>query len=740
MSGERSADPTGGYRLSGQSMGHVVQSGRIDQVHFHLPAFPPGSAGPPGSGTAQPAGTVGPPRQLPSVTALFTGRAADGRWLDEQWRAAGEAGTGVLLVVSGIAGVGKSTLAQAWLHAHAADFPDGQLYADLAGYALPDPIEPSDVLGGFLRALGVAPDLVPARLAERVALLRTATHGRRVCLMLDNARSAAEVRVLAVTAPGCATVVTTRGSISGLAMDGARMLRLEPWRTDTGIEFIGRALGADRLAREPEAARRVAELCGGLPLALGVAAAKLASRPRWTIEQLAHALARDGARLEYLDIGTDNAVLPALDGSYRVLEPEQARLYRALGRCPVLWFDAETMAAVFDRGEEGVEPLIEALVYANLIEELGDRFRFHDLIRLHAAHCADAADAADAPGESDEALGRLLDFYLASATAAEELMTPSHRILERDYRFSAGRRAAFDGENEALAWLDRQRPNLVAVLRHCARRGMHKPVWQLTDAMWPLFLRLRHTEDRLETQTLAVEAAHADGDEAAEGSLLLALSSTLASTGRQSDAAGYCDRAMELYQRLGQPRGLAQACNGRAKIHSWMHEWDAAERLFQRSLELRESIGYRRGAALAYRGLGRVAAARGDLERAEGFLRRSHEDLRVEGDRYDAAWSQALRALVVAGRGEIGRAQGLLAEAYDGMEATGSAAGRAGLLEIDGRIHEAAGEGASAEECYRRSAELFGSSDPRAASRVAMRIAGTITYRANPVAVPGVEL
>lgn len=721
MNGRETGNPAGNT-FSGRSMGHVVQSASIQQVHFHTPA---------------PTAPVGPPRQIPPPTALFTGRTQDNDWLDDQWRKARAAGNGALLVISGIAGVGKSTLAQAWLHAHTEDFPDGQLYADLAGYAQPEPIEAADVLGGFLRALGIAPDSVPVRLAERVALLRTATHGRRVCLLLDNALSAAQVRVLALTSPGCATVVTTRGAISGLTMDGARMLRLEPWHIETGLEFIRRALGAERVAREPDAARRVAELCGGLPLALGVAAAKLVSPPRWEIERLAQALAHDSARLAYLDVGGDNAMLPALDGSYQVLEPEQARLYRALGRCPVLWFDTETVAAVSDRAQPEVEPLIEALVCANLLEELGDRLRFHDLIRLHAAHCADSAATSD---DSDEALGRLLDYFLASATAAEELITPSHRILRRDFRFAAAARTAFSSEAEALAWLDRQRPNLIAVLRYCARREMHRAVWQLADAMWPLFLRLRYLEDRLEAQSLAVKAALADGDEAAEASLLLALSSTLSSTGRPQDAAESCDRAMELYRRSGQPRGLAQACNGRAKIHIQMHEWDAAEELFEHSLELRESIGYRRGAALAYQGLGRAAAGRGDLERAEACLQRSHTDLRDEGDRYDASWSQALCALVVARKGEIGRAQRLLAEAYAGMEATGSVFGRAGLLEIAGRIHEAAHDAAGALASYRRSAELFGASDQVAAARVAMRLAGTLDYETDPISVPGITI
>jgi len=260
----RGTGPSSGNELSGRVSGTVMQFGRIDQAHFH------------GDGPSR----IGPPRQLPPITTLFTGRREDCDRLDRQWEQAGADRTGVLFVISGTAGVGKTSLAIAWSQAHSGEFPDGQLYADLAGYSQQRPADSEDILGGFLRALGVAPDRVPAQLAERVALLRTITHERRVCVLLDNAVSAAQVRVLAMTAPGCATLVTTRGSISGLTMDGARFHQLDPWRAETGVAFIQRALGEERVREEPDAARRVAELCGGLPLAIGVAAAKLASRPR----------------------------------------------------------------------------------------------------------------------------------------------------------------------------------------------------------------------------------------------------------------------------------------------------------------------------------------------------------------------------------------------------------------------------------------------------------------------------
>jgi tetratricopeptide (TPR) repeat protein len=698
----------GDNEYSGISSGTVVQSGRIEQVHFHT-----------SDSSSSPA-----PRQLPPVTSLFTGRREDREWLDRRWDQARADQTGALIVVSGTAGVGKTTLAIAWLRAHGADFPDGQLYADLGAYSPEQAVSTEDILGEFLRALGIGREQVPARLAERVAQLRTITYGRRICVLLDNALSAAQVRVLAITAPNCVTLVTTRDSISGLTMDGARFHQLDPWRAETGVAFIERALGQERVREDPDAARRVAELCGGLPLALGVAAAKLASRPRWSLGRLAQALEQDGRRLRLLDVDEESAVMPALDGSYQVLDDELARLYRALGRCPVLWFEPTMVAAVIDSSVDEAEEQLDALVAANLLEALderNDRHRFHDLVRLHAAHCADREPRR----EGDEFFERLLDFFLSTTTAAEALLTPNHRILSRDVRHVPVAEPSFNSETRALSWLGWQRPNLMAVLRHCARRAEHRFVWQLADAMWPLFLRLRCMEDRREAHTLAVAAARAEGDEQAEAYLLVSLAGTLTSEEQFAEAAKCCARAEELYQRIGDSRGLAQAVNRRAKIHVRLGEWDEAEQAFQRALRLRESEGYRRGVALAYQGLGKVAAARGDLQLAADYLRRSHDGLEAEGDRYDAAWSQALHAQAVADLGDTDRAIRLLDDALARMRASGSAFGQAGLLEILGRIQQDAGHEAQARQHFQQASELFASSDPVAAKRVNARLSGS---------------
>ena len=695
-----------GNEFSGRSRGSVVQSGRIEQLNMYAAESAP----------------FGPPMQLPPPTPLFMGRGDDLAWFGEQWRRSVSAGAGALFVVSGTAGVGKTSLALAWLHDRAEEFPDGQLYADLSGYTARVPDSPAEVLSGFLRALGIAPERVPMGLAERVALFRTVTRGIRVCVLLDNAVSAAQVRVLTAASQGCATVVTTRGTIGGLMMDGARFRRVEPWSSATGAEFVERALGDERSAMEPEAVQRVVELCGGLPLALSVAAARLASRPRWQIGRLAEALERDGARLEALAVGEDAAVLPALDGSYRVLDEESGRLYRVLGWCPVVWFDAVMVAAVLDCRPEFAESQLELLVDANLLEEFDGRYRFHDLVRLHAAHCAEQSPAT---GGKQQVLARLTDYLLLRATAAETLLTPSHRILERRFLLGHIECPCFDGENEALAWLERERPNLMAVLRYCASDGMDSVVWQLADAMWPLFLRLNYVDDRLEALELAVRAAEAEGEEAAEASLQITLAAALRVRGQPAEAERCCRRSLELYRRLGNFRGQGQACHGLGKLHAFLGEFDRAQPWFAQALELWEQADYRRGMALAYQGLGRVAAACGDPG-AEELLRRSHEGLLLEGDSYDAAWSMILRARVLKAHGELDLVLYLLDEAATRMSAAGSTYGQATALEGAGQVHETLGAMARAYECYTQAETLFARCEPAEAERVGARLAGRV--------------
>jgi tetratricopeptide (TPR) repeat protein len=266
--------------------------------------------------------------------------------------------------------------------------------------------------------------------------------------------------------------------------------------------------------------------------------------------------------------------------------------------------------------------------------------------------------------------------------------------------------------------MDAHRQNLMAILRYCAEQQLHRTTWQLADAMWPLFLRRRHAEDRLEAQLLALTAARADGNARAEGNILTSLAGTLATAGRLEESADYNRQAFDFYERTGDKRGLAQACNGLAKTYLELDRPEQAEPLFLRALELRTEIGYRRGVFLSYQGLGRVAAALGRHDDAARRLRRAYRGLAALGDRDDATWSLALWARQNAELGHAGRALRQLDRARRAMIAAGSAFGEAGVHEIAAQIHHARGDVDAARESYATALQLYANVDPAAASLV----------------------
>jgi tetratricopeptide (TPR) repeat protein len=697
------AAPSGvatGNCLGGTAAGAVVQAGTIrGSVHLH----------------ANMPRRVPVPYQLPPDARLFTDRAKEVAWLTGHVEDGGVA----VLVVRGAAGVGKSALAVRSLRATADRFPDGQLYANLGAFSPGGPVPASEVAAGFLRALGVAPRAVPTGLEERTALLRTLTCGKRISVLLDDAASAAQVRPLLLTAPGAVHVVTTRAMLSALALEEAKFRQLHPWPATTGRAMLRRALGATRVRAEREAALDLAELCGGLPLALAIAAARLVAHPATKIGALVEELTDEQHRLDALSLDEEEvAVAATFDGAYAQLPQPAARLYRALGACPVGFFDRHLAAAVLAGTPREAERQLALLAGRSLLADQGGAYRFHDLVRLHAQQHAERAEAA----EREAVRTRLVDYYLSATTRAEELLTPSRRCLDRTYTASPPP-APFTDPAGALAWLEAQRANLMALLRYYASQSLDTNVWQLSDAMWPIWLRLRYPADRLEAQSLGLAAARACGHDHAVGRFLTSLAGTCASAGRIAEAVAYNEAALGHYERLGDDRGLAQACNGLAKDRLELGDVQLAEVLFTRALQLRTDLGYVRGAALSRQGLGRVALARGDRQLAARHFARSHQALAAEGDVYDAAWSLAWWAVANAALGYLEQALGQLAQALEAMVAAGSRFGQAGVRRICGDMRRDHGDLKAARTEYRAALELLEQVDATAAGAVRERLA-----------------
>ncbi|MGW5675357.1 tetratricopeptide repeat protein [Streptomyces sp. NPDC003860] len=673
------------------------------------------------------------PRQLPPVTPRFVDRVADRTALDAL-RDQRPAHAPQVLVISGLAGVGKTTFAAHWLSEHEDSFPDGLLYADLGAPAADGssgPVSPATVLEAFLIALG-AP-AVPAGVAQRNALWRSMTSNLRIAVLLDNAFTAAQVRPLLLSTPTGLTVVTSRSHLTGLQVDGAAFRRLEGLPAESAVALLAAAGGGTRVAREPAAAREVVRLCGRLPLAVALASAQLAVRPHRTVSALVELLSRGRGAIDALRVDGEAVMRTALDMSYDVLPGRSAALYRRMGLLPTDRHDLSMLAgvaAVEPRGDDtsGTEDddeadhAVHALVEANLLEETGpSTYRFHDLVRPHARRLGEELEDRE---QRERALRRFVDWCLSTAVVAEGILTPSHRLSVPDAPEPAVAPTPLDGATDALAWLDTHRNGLMGAVRHCAEAGWHTSCWRLVDAIWPLFLRFRPSDLWIEAHRLGLEAARRSGSRPGVGRMLTSGAIGLRNAARYEEAAVWYREALELAVEDGNVRQQAQAVNGLGHVELLADRLDAARGHFEHALRLRESIGYARGVALSRRRLGQTALAAGDLAAAAEHLRLAEAELVALGESYEADRVQALLGHVLDRAGDVEVATRLLLAALARFRAGDSRSEHweARCLEWLGLAAESRGDPAEAARCYEAGRELFQRLHPADAERLDDRL------------------
>lgn len=433
--------------LSVADKGHAVEGAPAAASSGRAPAMPQGIA------------------QLPMDLPGFTGRHETVRELTTVLTAAGSPGGQVpMALITGGGGLGKTALAVHAAHRIADRFPDGQFYADLRG-ADRVPRDPRDILGGWLRALGECAD--PAGdLEEHAAQWRSALHGRGVLLLLDNAGDAEQVRPLLPAASACAVIVTGRARFAELP--GAHTFTLGPLSDAEALDLLAHRIGAPRLAREPRAAAEVVRACGGIPLAVQIAAARLAARLSWPIAAMADRLLDERRRLDELTVG-DLAVRASFQLSYTMLGPaagpgslSPARTFRLLGLAlgPDISLPAAT--ALLDAPAHAVEGALEILVDAHLLQSPAPgRYRLHDLLRLYAA---ELAEQHEPPQERQSALGRIVDWYLVGTIGALLRLEPADAGPQSDAVGGAGIPVGDGRPVAALAWFRHERANLVAAI------------------------------------------------------------------------------------------------------------------------------------------------------------------------------------------------------------------------------------------------------------------------------------
>jgi DNA-binding SARP family transcriptional activator/tetratricopeptide (TPR) repeat protein len=668
------------------------------------------------------------PSQLPADLGSFVGRRPELDRLGEL-----PAGAAVrVAVIDGMAGVGKTALAVHAAHRLAGRFPDGQLFLDLHGFtdgvaAVP----PADALDRLLRALGVPGDRIPPHLDDRAALFRSRLADTRTLLVLDNAATEAQVRPLLPAAPGCLVLVTSRRQLPGL--DDVHPVRLDLLPPADATALFTHAAGVDG-----HAVAEVVELCGRLPLAIRIAAARLRSRPAWTAEHLVRRLQEHRHRLAELDAG-ERSVTAALDLSCRHLSGGQRELYQLLGLHPGTAFDAHAAAALAGTDPATAGRVLDELLAIHLLTEpVPGRYRFHDLTRAHAA-----ATAAELPRTGREAaLTRLLDFYAGTATDAMDLLHP-YEAERRPRRPSAGPgRLELGTPAGAEAWLDTELDTLLAAA--CADRPAHT---LHQAATLHRHLRARARYDRAEAlYEHALRAARTTGDRAGELVTLVNLGEVHRLRGRHEPAADCARRALELARAIGHRPGELLALIGLGWTEALRYRHAPATAHYRRALDIAGEVGHRSGELDALIGLGNTHVLADEYGPAADCFSRAG---RTAGDlghrpaeqsalvglgwvdamqgRYDSAAARYRRALEIAraagdlggevhalsGLGHVCRALSDFAAAAGCHERvltiareTGDRTGELAALVGLGQVHRAWGRPGPAAESFGRALEL----------------------------------
>jgi DNA-binding SARP family transcriptional activator/tetratricopeptide (TPR) repeat protein len=609
-----------------------------------------------------------PPAQLPASVTGFSGRADQIAQLDAMLDGAGAV---VISAVSGTAGVGKTALAIHWAHRVAAQFPDGQLYVNLRGF---DPsgsvMSPTDAVRGFLDALGVAPQRIPADIDAQAALYRSLLAGRRVLVVLDNARDADQVRPLLPGSPTCLAVVTSRDQLTDLvAAEGARPITLDLLSAAESRQLLARRIGADRIAAEPDAVDDIVERCARLPLALSIVAARAATHPRFRLATLADELC------ESLD--ALNRIRSVFSWSYQALSPAAARLFRLLGLHPGPDISVPAAASLAGTAVNQARNLLAELAGANLVtEHLPGRYTMHDLLRTYARETAHACDTEQV---RQSAVRQVLDHYLYTAHAADRLLGPPRGPSCLPFASPASdvRQEQMATDHEAMAWLSVEHRVLLAVLRLAADAGMDTHAWQLAWCLDTFLYRGGHWHDQINAWQTALTAARRLGDLAAQGTahrsigrantrlgddraahihLRLALELETQAGYKLGQADTHCmlaylaerqghlekalrhnEQALSLYQAIGNRVGEANTLNGIGWHHALLGDYHRALVYCGRALPMLRQLGRRTGEAGTWHSLGYAHYRLGDSARAIECYQHSLALLRDTGDRYHRA-------------------------------------------------------------------------------------------------------
>ncbi|MBW4721522.1 AfsR/SARP family transcriptional regulator [Saccharothrix obliqua] len=674
----------------------------LQDLHRRILAADPTLSADPGRITAK----AGVPRQLPAAPRLFTGRVVELDALDRTLtRAAGRDRAVVISAIGGAGGIGKTWLALAWGHRHLDRFPDGQLFVDLRGFSpAGEPMSPDEAVRGFLDALGADPDQLPADPDARAARYRSLVADRRMLVVLDNAANAEQVGPLLPGTDSCTVLVTSRHRLPGLiARHGARPLPLDVLSDTESRNLLTAWLGAARVTAEEQAVTDLIGLCGGFPLALGVIAARAATDHHLPLADTVAELREYG--LDALDDTDPTASLPAvLSWSLRRLTDAQRTAFALLGIAPGPDIALPAAADLLGLPEREARAALHALVDASLLDRTaGGRYALHDLVRAYAT-----TTARDLPEPVRRAaLDRVVDFYLHTAHAADQLLTPSDGSIRPDPPVPGTHPQPLSDVPAALAWLDAEQSNLPAAQHSAAEQGRHHVVWHLAWALTDFHWRLGRFHSDVVMWQAALNAAEHLPDPAPRIRAHRYLGRAQAGLDQYEDATDHLGRALALAEQHDDVLNQVSTHLELARVME--HRGDDHQALdhCRRALELQETLGNPHWKADMLNAVGWSAARVGQYDTARDHCRAALVLHRQHGNTQGQATTLDSLGYIDHHTGRHRQAVDHYHEALANYRAIGSDNQISDTLDRLGHPHLALGQREQAVEVWREALELY---------------------------------
>ena len=560
------------------------------------------------------------PHLLPSSIADFVGRedhiAEISRILSGGVRSDKAPFAVPIVALSGRGGVGKSTLALRVAHEIAQAYPDGHLYVELQG--LVGECSTMMVLARFLRALGVS--TIPDDLAERAEMYRSRLASKRLLLVLDGVTSEQQVVPLLPGSPTCAVIVTSR---IRLYLSGAHWIDVEAFDNEKALDLLGKIAGRERLLAEPDAAQELVNYCEGLPLALRIAGARLASRPHWPVVELARRLRNEARRLN--ELSHQGLELRSSIGlSYRSLPDRAKRLFRLCSLIQAPDFPCWTAAILLDAAQPDAEEMLERLVDARMLDTVPGpprriRYRFSDLMRIYAQ---ERLAETETEAEQQEALTRVLGAWLSLAERAHR------KEYGGDYTILHGKAprrhlTEWTGEDlvdDPMEWLESERAALVAAVRQAAGWGMAELCWDLALTSVSLFEVKGYLDDWRETAELAYDVCAQAENRTGCAAMLYALGTLHMFQKRLTEAEERFASALEIFTAEGNVHGQALVLRNAALVDRLRGNFEAMLGKHEDALAKMRTVGDVIGEANILRSLAKFQLDEGDVEEARGLL------------------------------------------------------------------------------------------------------------------------